>query len=116
MVVNYFLSFFNATILPILITIRLSPKEYPLLSRVFSRGQFEDFSQGWYDEVGHMLVKTMKAQVLLPLIILAASILSHYLSLWIDRSCRCRDRYRTKQKTVYRLSEKLSGSDFKIGF
>lgn len=49
MVANYLLSFFNATILPILITIRLSRKEYPLLSQIFNRGEFEDFSQGWYD-------------------------------------------------------------------
>ena len=100
MVVFYLLSFFNATILPILLSIRLSEKDYPLLSQIFYRGEFEDFSTGWYQETGKILISTMKASALLPLIMLGASIIKYNLSLWMDRSCRCRQNYRTKYTSV----------------
>lgn len=47
----------------------LNPQSIPAFSQVFKFGMYKDFTKGWYNVIGSLIVETMGLNAVIPLIV-----------------------------------------------
>lgn len=109
----FFAQFFNTAILLLLVNANLQGSGMPF-SKMF-KGQYSDFSEKWYSDVGGTIVKTMTINAVVPLIeFFMFFFLRHFLR-FMDRSFT-KDQFQTKKKSIQLYVDLYSGSNYAIHY
>ncbi|CDW91100.1 UNKNOWN [Stylonychia lemnae] len=104
--------FFNTAILLLLSTANFSETRIPILEGI-SRGQFTDFVEEWYKEIGSIIVKTMAIASIMPVIEFGTMWAFRQGLRMLDRGFT-RDFYRSKKQSIQLYVDIYSGPEYLI--
>ena len=87
--------FINTGLLLMLSEAALSPQGIPALSQIFVKGYYEDFTKGWYNIIGNLIVETMIINAILPILI---EIFTQLRKIYLQKKDKlnCQEGYQTK--------------------
>eukprot|EP00347_Sterkiella_histriomuscorum_P023421 403334704 len=104
--------FFNTGILLLLSSANFQETKVPYLNS-FNKGQFTDFTEDWYRDVGSIIIKALSIASIMPIV--------EFVMMWsvknglrlLDRSFKG-DQYKSKKKSIQLYVDIYSGPDYMI--